>query len=126
MSLKERIAMHRMMRKAKWSALSSILSPFDKFLLIASPLLTIIPLIACGFPWWADIVVLIYLHMFDFLGGVITLGIWVYSFIKVVSGIYPLACMIIYFIAFAVYFVFWILPTILQLFSRDRRDYYNY
>ena len=103
-----------------------LLSPFDRFLLIVCYLLTIIPLVSCGFSWWVNILLYLLLSYFDVLGGILTIGLWIYSTIRVISGLYVLPWTIIHFVGLALYVAFFVVPNIINLFIGRRRDYYDY
>lgn len=75
----------------------------------------------CNFPWWADIPILIAIMLLpEYIGGILTLAVWVWSFIVVVSGSIGLF-EVIYFVLLAVYVVFFFIPGICALIEAVRK-----
>lgn len=86
-----------------------------QFILIV---LTIIPLSFCGFPIYVNILICLALYFTNFIGGMLTIAIWIYSFIKVIAlpiGVFE----IIYFICLGIYVILYFIPvTLYFIFSK--------
>lgn len=74
-----------------------------------------VPLYFCDFPWWADLIILVLIFVFDFFGAFVNVAIWIWSFVVVVSGAIGV-WEIFYFVFFAIYIVFFFIPAMMNLF----------
>lgn len=80
-------------------------------------LLATYPLSMCPLPWWADFLIIAAIMLLpDAFGGILTLVVWAWSFIIVISGDIGLF-EIIYFVLLAVYVVFFLIPGTSALIS---------
>ena len=87
---------------------------------LLSLLLTVFPLVMCQFPWWVNLLIFTAIMLLpDVLGGIMTLAVWVWSFIVVVSGSIGLF-EVIYFVLLAVYVVYFLIPGIRALIAAIR------
>ena len=87
---------------------------------LLSLLLTAFPLVMCQFPWLVNLLIFTAIMLLpDVLGGIMTLAVWVWSFIVVVSGSIGLF-EVIYFVLLAVYVVHFLIPGIRALIAAIR------
>ena len=76
--------------------------------------LAFLPLSFLNFPLWMDLVIIFVILSMDFVGGLISLILWIWSFIIVISA--PIdGLSIFYFVVFAVYFVTSVLPIVTNI-----------
>ena len=84
------------------------------------------PLVFLDFPLWIKIIVLFALMSFQYVGGLIQIALWVWSFVVVIAR--PIdGWSIFYFVTFAFFFFVHILPSIVNIITaiveakQDRR-----
>lgn len=84
----------------------------------------IAPLVFLNFPFWVNLIILFALMSTEFIGGLIEIVLWVWSFIVVIAR--PIdGWSIFYFITFAIYFFIHILPMVIHIISAIIEDIKN-
>lgn len=74
----------------------------------------ITPLVFLNFPIWVNLIILFALMSMQFIGGLIEIVIWVWSFIVVIAR--PVdGWSVFYYITFAFYFYIHILPMVIKI-----------
>jgi hypothetical protein len=95
--------------------LSSVFSS-GLFFLIQLVLLGMIyvPLQYLGFPWWVDVLIALSTFIFQVLGGIVYIVVWIWSFIIMVQS--PFAAYSIVYLVFLVLYIFlsFILPHLFK------------
>lgn len=83
-------------------------------------LIMTLPLFYCGFPWWVNVIAFLVLYfMPNSLGGILTLFLWVWSFIRVLDMPFSFF-VVLYYIFFVLYLIFCFIPAIASLFIKNR------
>lgn len=80
--------------------------------------MTIVPIVYCDFPWWVSLIILFALNILPGgLGGILTIALWVWSFINVLNSPFSVFT-VIYLVFFVLYLVFCFIPAIITLLQK--------
>lgn len=74
------------------------------------------PLLFLGFPWWANILIVLGIWLIPYAGGLMEFILWVWSFLLVIK--LPLGfTVVLYYIGAVLYVLFVLLPSLLSHFG---------
>lgn len=86
---------------------------------IVSCALMYAPLYFIGFPWWANLIVIVIILSVPVIGDIIELASWIWGFTIIVHEPFGFA-VVWFYVAFVVYLVLNVIPRLLNLFTKNR------